>query len=604
MAFIIKTVSQRSGGGGDIVRESRLEGDSLIVGRGADCDIQIADLAVMLRHARLTLAGGRLVAEQIGGVDLQAGRKFAPRIDIASGEAVTLALGSHVLDIVWVDGVPSLTLRQVAALSDAAEAKDEVKVFSLQGGAFGKRRLAWGLTLGVLLLFLIWPVAAFLTAAPRPAVVPLKPGQTEAIPAHKGWAPDQTWTSGTLSSAHASLANDCGACHQKAFVSVTDATCKSCHAKTEDHAPLDRQRLAMFEPGLPGTANRQLAHAFNLPEGRCASCHKEHEGTHGMATTNSGQCADCHTDLTAKLPDTKLGNAGDFTTEHPQLQPAIVATPAFGQPRLVRVSMDGKPRENSGLKFPHDIHLSKTNGVAKMAIELSQYGGKALDCASCHRPSAGSVRFQPIEMERDCGACHSLAFDRAGGTIRTLRHGEPKQVVAELRDFYRLGGAAADPVDRQRPGFAVQSVARGGARPLAGMSVDARIRAVFEPGGACYDCHTVIAPKAAGSLDFGIAPVSLPDRYLWNGWFSHADHDTRDMPCGSCHKATTSKVSADLLLPDLKRCRDCHVSPAHAAKDKTVSDCAACHVYHEGSPLPSQIRGARTAQADPKRKTG
>ncbi|MCA3254372.1 MAG: cytochrome c3 family protein, partial [Alphaproteobacteria bacterium] len=409
--------------------------------------------------------------------------------------------------------------------------------------------------------------------------------------------------SGSLSSAHASLSNDCGACHQKAFESVTDATCKSCHAKIPDHAQMDRLRLAMFEPGLGGAANRQLAHSFNLPEGRCASCHKEHEGPKGLATTNAAQCVECHTDLTAKLPDTKLGNAGDFTDEHPQLRPAIVATPAFGQPKLVRVSMDARPRENSGLKFPHDIHLSKTNGVARMAMELAQYNGKALDCASCHRPSAGAVRFQAIEMERDCGACHSLAFDRSGGTIRTLRHGEPQQVVAELRDFYRLGGAGEAP-ERQRPGMAIQSVVRSGARPIAGLSVDARIRSVFEPGGACYDCHTVIAPKAAGSLDFRIAPVSLPDRYLWNGWFSHADHDTADMPCASCHKANTSKVSADLLLPDLKRCRDCHVSPAHAAKDKTVSDCAACHVYHEGSPLPSQIRGAKTAQSDQKRKSG
>ena len=28
------------------------------------------------------------------------------------------------------------------------------------------------------------------------------------------------------------------------------------------------------------------------------------------------------------------------------------------------------------------------------------------------------VRFQPVNMEEDCGMCHSLAFDTSGGTLR------------------------------------------------------------------------------------------------------------------------------------------------------------------------------------------
>src|SRR3546814_15855195 len=63
--------------------------------------------------------------------------------------------------------------------------------------------------------------------------------------------------------------------------------------------------------------------------------------------------------------------------------------------------------------------------------------GDALVCKDCHDATPDGVRFQPVNMEADCAMCHSLAFDRVGGTIRTLRHGEPEQVVADLRDFYR-----------------------------------------------------------------------------------------------------------------------------------------------------------------------
>jgi hypothetical protein len=44
----------------------------------------------------------------------------------------------------------------------------------------------------------------------------------------------------------------------------------------------------------------------------------------------------------------------------------------------------------------------------------------------------------------------------AGGTLRTLRHGQPEQVVADLRDFYRARTPPAPvvlgPMARRRPG--------------------------------------------------------------------------------------------------------------------------------------------------------
>src|SRR3546814_9574980 len=41
----------------------------------------------------------------------------------------------------------------------------------------------------------------------------------------------------------------------------------------------------------------------------------------------------------------------------------------------VRISLGDKPREASGLKFPHDIHLDPQGGAARMAIRLGHVGG-------------------------------------------------------------------------------------------------------------------------------------------------------------------------------------------------------------------------------------
>ena len=58
------------------------------------------------------------------------------------------------------------------------------------------------------------------------------------------------------------------------------------------------------------------------------------------------------------------------------------------------------------------------------------------------------VWFKPVVMEEACQTCHSLTFDKIGGTFRTLRHGEPEMVVADLRGFF-AGGAPARPINRR-----------------------------------------------------------------------------------------------------------------------------------------------------------
>src|SRR3546814_7326444 len=193
--------------------------------------------------------------------------------------------------------------------------------------------------------------------------------------------------------------------------------------------------------------------------GRCVECHTEHEGAGPMVATPQKFCADCHDGMQGRLKvaghPTTLADAGDFGTSHPEFRPLV--RPAAGG-KLVRTTLAKGIVDYTGLKFPHAMHLRATGGVARMAGSFrGRYdSGQKLECANCHRVEADGVCVKPVEMEHDCAMCHSLAFETVGGVTRTLRHGEPDQVAADLAAYYRstppprplqLGG-----MPRTRPG--------------------------------------------------------------------------------------------------------------------------------------------------------
>jgi predicted CXXCH cytochrome family protein len=573
VSFVVREITRRAGGG-EIVRPVRHEVPVLTVGRAPDNSIPLADLAVLPHHARVELGdGARVTVEALGGTPIEIDGKFVGRADLDTSKTSRLTIGSHRLTIERDPaGDVVVTVERVAPLSEGAQAEDEERIFSLAGAMPGKRRMAWGFIAVVLALFLIWPVTAFITA---------KEGEARKIQA------DEAWLSGSLSAAHADLKDDCQACHVKAFVAVRDETCTGCHVKLDDHA--DPKRLVAAHPdvGLQAKLRTAVAGTFNLPVWGCTGCHKEHEGPTAMPLTAESFCSDCHRNLSKELADTKLLDAADFKDAHPEFRPAVAVASEWSGPKIEQVSLSNHPREGSGLKFPHRLHLSKINGVAQMAQRIgTAQAGTGLDCADCHMPDATGVRFRPIEMERDCGGCHSLDFARSGSVVRTLRHGSPEQTVAELRDFYRAGGSgtAASMTERQRPGAAMRL-----ANASRGQSVEERIRAVFSEGGACYDCHFVEAPANPRSLDFKIRPVTLADRFMSRAWFDHRDHNTDVTDCATCHKAAVSDEAADLLLPGIGVCRDCHVG-AHPEDNKIASPCSSCHTYHESPGAPRVLK--------------
>lgn len=585
MTFLIKHISYTADGR-QIVRPTEADSNSITAGRAAENGIHLPDLAVTPQHARIEIRDSRrITVTAIGGLPFEIDGRPVERADIDILKGAELRLGGHRLTIGQEAGKVSIAVERVEALSEASEDKEEARVFSLRGLLPGRRVSAWALALLILVAFLavpVWTYASYKGVKERP----------------ERFHADQSWSSGPLSLAHRSLEGDCQACHVNAFEAVRDTACVACHKDVHDHAEPARLSQAKGTPGLGGQLLASVAHVFGKPEGRCVDCHTEHEGAGPMQATADQFCTTCHDGLQSRLSDTKIADVSDFGKAHPEFRPAIMTVPGK-HPKFERISIGKKPTEQSGLKFPHALHLSRAGGVARMAQTMKQdHGfGDALACKDCHRPTPDGARFEPVTMEKDCAMCHSLAFEEIGGTVRTLRHGEPEQVIADLRAYYRSTGPAR-PISlggmaRRRPGLYAEGQvyhAWFGAAAARPSRADQAIRAVFSKGGACHDCHVIAPPPTPASDDWRVLPVHQTMRYMHKGWFSHDAHKTES--CESCHAAPKSSQASDVLLPGIETCRTCHGGPK--AKADIPSNCALCHSYHidEGAPWTARQRVA------------
>lgn len=569
MAFRLRQI-EVTAAGREIVRDRAVAGKLLVVGRAADSDIHLPDLAIEPRHATIDLRhDGRVeVVAAAGTLGFGCDGETVTEAVIDPATGAELRFGSYRLTLSReADGTVLVQVR-LADREDAGGSLEDKLGFSLGGVLPGKRRVAWIVAAAVVLLFLFLPIGSFLTRGSGQTVIG-----------------DSSWSAGKLSLAHHALEDRCEACHVNAFVSVRDATCKGCHKSVGDHA--DHARLAEARAG--GPLGRQFldaaARAFGREgAGSCASCHIEHQGLARMAAPAQRFCGDCHGGLKEMLAHTQLGDASDFGTHHPQFTPALVSDP-FTRKRIA-VSLDAKPRENSGLAFSHRLHLDKLGGVARMAASFRGergYGARGLVCGDCHRPSEDALRFKPIDMERDCEGCHSLAYDRVGPIVRRLRHGDVEQMIADLS----VSTNADVPLvgDRTRPG--IQAQGRPYRFAYAPPAYNAAlIRGALSRDGICGECHT---PSFSGGLP-GVVPVTLPTRYMQQGWFDHKAH--KGETCTSCHLAEKSSSSGDVLLPGIASCRSCHQGE-DAAKAKVPSGCAMCHSYHPPFAAPGRDRLAR-----------
>ena len=100
-------------------------------------------------------------------------------------------------------------------------------------------------------------------------------------------------------------------------------------------------------------------------------------------------------------------------------------------------------------------------------------------------------------------------------------------------------------------------------------------------GRACSVCHAV-SPGRQAEEPWMVAPVRVAGEWFPKSDFDHGSHTT--MTCASCHEATTSSASSDVLMPGIESCRSCHAGE-DGAHDRLQSGCIACHGYHESDHL-------------------
>lgn len=517
----------------------------LTIGRATDQTLHLQDRRARLQHAEIKHDNGEFVitTNALAGVSVNGRSQREATLSIGD----VIEVGANILRV--IEPVNGADLAISFELSSEARREDLATDWTgTPSGIAGlsKRRLAWSLAaivavFGLLLpgLGLIHPdIASFMRNS---ALLP----------------DDGLWLAGPVHSAHSATSTECQNCHTALFQRVPDDACAACH-KVDRHVA-------------------STPHAV-LGEVRCATCHLEHNEPPQLVKQHQGLCADCHGDLPADVP---LRAATDFLDAHPAFRISLL-TPERGADNTTdwavrQVALaDATGADRSNLRFDHQVHLD-ADGV------MTPDGQRTLDCGECHRAEPGGARMLPISMDAHCSGCHTLSFD-ADDPAREVPHGDPAAVLQALVEYYSARLLDADPEAAgqrvRRPGQALTRADRDRA------AAEARVQALAVAGDlferrACANCHEVTS-TGDPAMPWAVEPVRLTASFFPHANFSHAAHDTDVTRCDSCHNASTSNVSTDVLIPDIDTCRACHGSGVarRNSSAQAPSTCIMCHSFH------------------------
>ena len=237
--------------GRKIARDLEFAKQSLTLGRAAECDVHLPDLAVEPQQARIVQLGtDRIGVEATGtlGFIIDGAPSSSATINCRNGAELRFG-GSRVSVSLDTDDAVLLTIERI---DESADAIDERRGVSLVGVLPSRRAMAWLSALLILGLFLALPIASHLTPGPDPKAHVIGDGN---------------WSPGKLSLVHHALESRCEACHVRPFESVRDAACLSCHEQVHDHAPPPRLAEARDDPPLGELLLQAVA--------RRESCHQK-----------------------------------------------------------------------------------------------------------------------------------------------------------------------------------------------------------------------------------------------------------------------------------------------------------------------------------------
>ncbi len=521
-------------------KETVVSGESLTIGRAAECKIHLQDHQVYLHHATIKRS-------EDGLLYLEGEKNAEIKLNGTIGQSTALAVGARIeIGPYQIEVLPqpdgcdlglSVELLQSHQLErEAAKNRRPGMAMGVAALGISKRKLSVALVLLILFSFLF---------------VPLLP---KAFPALDRWQSAShislasSWSAGELGGGHAVFGAKCSTCHQRAFHAVGDEVCTGCHQ------------------GISAAANRP--DHFAMPDrARCTDCHNEHKGKSGLAMTGSSRCVACHAGLKQSKTDTQYADAADFGKAHPDFRLAMANV--GGGVTLTPQDDKAPLTEQNGLKFSHKIHMAE-KGIATFRSEM------VMACRDCHRIEDSGEHLAPVDMKRDCqqSGCHRLYYEEpvAGRAL----HGTVSSVTQYVREYY-LNELSAQPRLQQPECRLVTGNAAQKMLACADtLTQQTLASSMYRQDKSCGLCHEITLAGDAPS-DWHFARVEIMRDWYPSSVFSHAKH--KASACTECHDKKNSKSSADISMPGIAKCRECHTGERDV-KYKVASGCDSCHQFH------------------------
>jgi len=521
--------------------------DWVRVGRAAASEVLLADPRIALSQGLIVDRNGPVYTEGEMGTMTSTTRKAVRSVRLAPGTSIDV--GPYKLTAIAAPAgfTGAITVELVRPAENAASE------FLARAGKLTLASL--GLSRRWTALALIAFVAVFFFLLPAARILDLPWRQPQAV----AMASDRFWNPGPVMLAHQPVEQKCESCHQVAFRQVRDAACLECHQRTGHHVAQEMSPAALFA-GM-----------------RCAECHRDHKGVKSTHRDDDRFCADCHRDVRLRANGAQSQNVADFAKDHPAFR---LTLPAGKGVRRVRQG-SGPIQEASNLVFPHAVHLDPA-GVRHPEKDKVKLG-----CEACHQPDASKRGFEPVSMARHCQDSHRLEFEPAVSS-RQVPHGRPAEAMTVVREFYanlalngvkdsfeKAFGVPGEGLLRRagEPTPAQRQVALGmAAKKAAHVSEE-----IFEIR-LCRTCHEVQRVEGDKGLDWNVAEVRANPAWMPSARFDHKSH--AQAKCADCHDVAKSKRSADVAMPTIEGCRECH-GGSRPTEKKVTSNCLLCHGFHE-----------------------
>jgi len=506
----------------------------LMIGRGAECTIHLADPRVAMHHAVIKeLEDGHIYVVSLNG-EVEVDGAMLQNVKLTPGKQVMI--GPYQLNVEPAPPDVNLSISLTLAQPLPDDYQDlKARTHDPLPDAFKfKWRLSMWLAALIALTFLLLPLAQNL----------IPPLQTSMSTLPFGF--DRIWSPGRISTAHRHFGSQCFNCHQAPLKKVSDQACVHCHQDTAPH---------IADPELQ-KRSLKAAHRF-IGSMRCAECHQEHKAPHPLARQDNNMCIKCHGAIRTIDRDTKLPNIRDFEKQHPDFKLSFKTGPDAKD--VVRIPQSDKAKlvENSGLKFPHNQHVGKVQGPNGI------WDVRELACTSCHQAEGKEMRFKALSYKNNCSTCHTSELQIGPKDNKlTLPHGDEQNMFNALRLY------APKEFDR----YSDQLKNNG-----------------------CAYCHEVQKTQPGDKTPWRTVPLHLNNDWLSKAQFNHAAHRTQQ--CNTCHKVEDSTSSADVAIPDRQSCLHCHSGNTQKHK-RIASSCMSCHTFHNAHQGYDLITGAKVDSKD------